>query len=558
MKISIDASLFRMSGGLIAGGVLAALSILPLRAGLAGPETTTPWWRNATFYQVFVRSFADASTGKLSGDGIGDLQGLIEHLDFLNDGDPATTTDLGVNALWLMPIHPSPSYHGYDVIDYFDVNPQYGDLALMRRLVSEAHKRGIRIIIDLVLNHASSLHPLFLRGKANPADREARNQFRFAPLPVELSGPWGQRAWHPSGREFYYGVFTAEMPDWNLREAAVTVHHRRVAAFWLKEIGVDGFRLDAVRYLFEREGELQDCAETKSWLRGFTEYCHSVKPDCFLVGECYADSSITASYAREGALDSLFEFGLSRAVFETLRFEQPGILKQTLEKLRDEYGGHQAWSMFLANHDQDRTLTQLDGDISLARLAAQLEFVLPGTAFIYYGEEIGMKGAKPDPDLRTPMQWTGAAPSAGFSNGDAPPWHAVNADYPTVNVERENADSSSMLSLYKRLVRLHGALPALRHGIEIPVTVSSDRVFASLRQEGTDWVLVLANLGTQPVKDLEVAVPASLVVSGVAIMEELQGAAVNQPQAGPGGRLDAWTPLPNLSPRSVYVLHARR
>jgi len=537
--------------------IMAILVFIPLRA-VSAKEEASSWWRDATFYQIFIRSFADASTGRFSRDGIGDLQGIIEHLDYLNDGDPATTTDLGVNALWLMPINPSPSYHGYDIADYFDVNTQYGDLDLMRRLVAEAHKRGIRVVIDLVLNHASSQHPLFLRAKANPADKEARSQFRFAALPAELAGPWDQRAWHPSGREFYYGVFSAEMPDWNFREPAVTAHHRRVAEFWLKDIGIDGFRLDAVRYFFERDGELQDCAETKAWLRDFTQYCHSIKPDCFLVGECYADSKIIASYARVDALDSFFEFGLSRALFESLRFEQPGILKQALARLGDEYQGRQTWSSFLANHDQDRTLSQLDGDLSRARLAAQLEFVIPGTPFIYYGEEIGMKGSKPDPEIRTPMQWNGSAPTAGFSSGGTPPWHAVNPDFLTVNVERESADPASLLSLYKRLLRLHAITPALRHGIEIPVTVSSDRVFVSLRQESSDWVLVLANFGTESVKNPTVEASISPLVSGTVIQEELQGVGVTQPQVGLKGRLHNWTPLSELAPRTVYVLHAKR
>jgi glycosidase len=557
MKTSFDLFLIRLIRWPLVGCMLGVSAVLPLRADSTKPKPAA-WWLDATFYEIFVRSFADASSGTLSGDGIGDLQGLIEHLDYLNDGNPATTTDLGVNALWLMPINPSPSYHGYDVTDYFDVNPQYGDLALMHRLVSEAHKRGIKIIVDLVLNHASSRHPLFLRAKADPADKMARSQFCFAPLPTELSGQWDQRVWHPSGREFYYGFFSSEMPDWNFYEPAVTAHHRRVADFWLKEVGIDGFRLDAVRYFYEREGELQDCIETKNWLRDFTQYCHAVKPDCFLVGECYADSSIIASYARAGAQDSLFEFGLSRAVFEALRFEQPGILKRALAKLREAYDGRQTWSSFLANHDQDRALTQLGGDVSLARLAAQLEFVIPGTAFIYYGEEIGMKGTKPDPDLRTPMQWNGVVASAGFSHGNTAPWHAVNPDFPTVNVERESTDPASMFSLYKRLIRLRTTTPALRHGIDIPVTVSSDRVFASLRQDGTDWVLVLANLGAEAVKSLTLEAATSPLEAGVSIQEELQGAAVSQPQVGPAGRLNAWLPLTELAPRSVYILHVTR
>ena len=169
-----------------------------------------------------------------------------------------------------------------------------------------------------------------------------------------------------------------------------------------------------------------------------------------------------------------------------------------------------------------------------------------------------MKGRKPDPDLRTPMQWNGLAPAAGFSRGGTPPWHAVNADFPTVNVERESADPTSLLSLYRRLIHLHAITPALRYGIEIPVTVSSDRVFASLRQTGADWVLVLANLGAQPVKGLTVDAPTSPLVNDVVIQEELQGAAVSQPKVGPEGRLSTWVALDELAPRTVYVLHVKR
>jgi glycosidase len=155
------------------------------------------------------------------------------------------------------------------------------------------------------------------------------------------------------------------------------------------------------------------------------------------------------------------------------------------------------------------------------------------------------------------MHWSGAGPVAGFSNGGAIPWHAVNPDYPAINVERENTDPASLLSLYKRLVRLRATIPALRHGVELPVTVSSDRVFASLRKDGDSWVLILANLGTEPIRNLLVEAQASLFVEGYALREELQGVSVRQPQTGAGGRLSAWTPIAELAPRSVYVLHKK-
>lgn len=520
----------------------------------------TGWWREASFYQVFVRSFADATQGPLANDGIGDLQGLTEKLDYLNDGKGG---GLGVTALWLMPINPSPSYHGYDVTDYFQVNPQYGDLPTMKRFVAEAHRRGIRVIIDLVLNHASSQHPLFLRAKNNPGDTEARALFHFAPAPRELNGTWDQRVWHPSGREFYYGIFVADMPDWNVANPAVVAHHRRVADFWLKEVSVDGFRLDAVRYLYEREDELQDLDETKAWLRDFTQYCHSVKPGCFLVGECYADSRTIAGYAKQQAQDSLFEFGLSRAILESIRLEHPAVLKQTLAKLAKAYDGRQDWCSFITNHDQIRTLTQLDGKPELARLAAQLLFTLPGTPFMYYGEEIGMKGDKPDPDLRTPMQWTGKAPHAGFSAAAKQLWHPLNKDFKEVNVEAQDKVPGSMLTLYRHLVRLNATNPALRHGNELPVAASDDHVFASLRLNGDEWVLVLANLGAKPVKGLRLSAANSPLTAAKAgqLEEVLQGNGKGaplplavSPKLGAQGAFEAWTPLAELAPHSVYVI----
>ena len=534
---------------LLVAAVAAALFLAPLRA--APPA----WWRDAVFYEIFVRSFADASAGPLAGDGIGDLQGLIDHLDYLNDGNPRSASDLGITALWLMPINPSPSYHGYDVTDYFAVNPQYGDTALFKRLVAEAHRRGIRVIIDFVPNHASARHPLFLRAAAAAPGSPDRQLFRFAPLPEELQGPWGTPVWHRTNGAFYYGLFSAEMPDWNFRDPAVTAHHRRFADYWLREIGIDGFRLDAVRYLFEDGGQQQDLPETKAWLRDFTAYCHSINPQSFVVGEVAAPTALTSDYLNQHALDSDFEFDFARATIWAVRDGLAGIYAQQLDRMRHAYAAPDDWSTFLSNHDQDRVASQLGGDERQLRFAAELFLTARGVPFIYYGEEIGMTGTKPDPEIRTPMQWT-AAPGAGFS--PAPAWHAVNADYPRINVATESAAGDSLLALYRRLIRLREDSPALRHGEPVPVSTPAPNVYVAMRQADGEVVLVLANFNAEPVAQPGVSAGASALRAGWPVTDESGSVPVAALAPAADGSFQNWAPVAELPGESVTVIRWRQ
>ena len=222
--------------------LLAAAAAAPAAAQRIGPAAPVPaddWRRGGTCYEVFVRSFQDSN-----GDGIGDLNGLTQRLDYINDGNPASHRDLGASCIWLMPVAASPSYHGYDVSDYYRVNPDYGTNADFKRLVAEAHRRGIHVLVDMVLNHASNQHPYFqaaLRDTTSPY----RSWFRWSktePGP----GPWGPPAWRksPVRDEYYYGLFSPEMPDLNYENPAVREEANKVADFWLREMGVDGFRLD--------------------------------------------------------------------------------------------------------------------------------------------------------------------------------------------------------------------------------------------------------------------------------------------------------------------------
>ena len=205
--------------------------------------STDPWWDDAVFYEIFVRSFYDSD-----GDGIGDLRGIIEKLDYLNDGNPNTTNDLGVTGLWLMPIFPSPSYHGYDVTDYRDINPDYGTMADFRALVEAAHARGIKVIIDFVGNHTSDQHPWFQSSAANTAKRDWYLWNTFKP---DYRGPWGQEVWHERNNNYYYGIFWGGMPDLNYNTPAVTNEIKDIVRYWYNDIGVDGFRIDAVKHWIE-------------------------------------------------------------------------------------------------------------------------------------------------------------------------------------------------------------------------------------------------------------------------------------------------------------------
>jgi hypothetical protein len=251
------------------------------------------WARGAVFYEVFVRSFADSD-----GDGVGDLAGLTARLDYLNDGDPSGGSDLGVDALWLMPVFASPSYHGYDVTDYEAVEPDYGTLEDFERLVAEAHRRGVRVIVDLVVNHSSVEHPWFERACCSPRS-PYRSWYVWRPDDPGWTQPWGgdNPTWHRRGDEYYYGVFWSGMPDLNWRTPALREEMKRIAALWLGR-GLDGFRLDATRHLVANgPGELQnDQPETHAYLKDFAAHVRRRFPEAVLVGENWTDTETIATY----------------------------------------------------------------------------------------------------------------------------------------------------------------------------------------------------------------------------------------------------------------------
>lgn len=437
-------------------------------------------------YEVFVRSFADAD-----GDGVGDLRGLISHLDYINDGNPQSTRDLGANCIWLMPIAKSVSYHGYDVTDYYHVDPRYGTDEDFRELVKAAHRRGISVIVDFVPNHSSSENPWFQSALRDPSS-PYRSWYRWSSVNPGQPGPWGQVAWHksPVRDEYYYGVFWQGMPDLNYETPAVVQEMEKVTAYWLKEMGVDGFRFDAIPYLVEEGNQLKHTRGTHQILHVLGDAIRREAPGSFTVGEMGDGSvDILASYYPD-QLDSYFAFDVAAATVEAARTGDATPYLESLLRTNAKLPAGR-WSPFLTNHDQPRTMTVLS-DWAKARVAASAMLMLPGVAFVYYGEEIGMNGSKPDEQIRTPMQWSNAA-GAGFTTGT--PWEAPQPEWASKNVAAQDRKSGSLLNHYRRLIHLRNQHSALSDGDLQQGAAMNPAVAAIVRRSPEETIMVVLNFG---------------------------------------------------------------
>lgn len=289
--------------------VVSTIHPLPTATVLEAHEPA--WWETAIFYEIFVRSFYDSN-----GDGNGDFNGITAKLDTLNDGDPATDTDLGITAIWLMPIFPSPSYHGYDVTDYYAVNPQYGTMEDFNHLLRECHDRGIRVIIDLVLNHTSSQNPWFIQSNEN-MQSAYRDWYVWS---AEDPGP-DAPGWWPGLTGFYYAYFDAGMPDLNYHNPAVTEEVTRMLNFWLKEIGVDGFRIDAAKHLFEEGNKRENVPETYAWFEEFYRTYKAINPQSYIVGEVSGAGARLVDRYTGDKMDMVFNFEMASGIVNSTRGE---------------------------------------------------------------------------------------------------------------------------------------------------------------------------------------------------------------------------------------------
>jgi alpha-glucosidase len=485
------------------------------------------WWQRGVIYQIYPRSFKDTT-----GNGVGDLQGIIDKLDYLNDG---TETSLGIDAIWLSPIFPSPmADFGYDVSDYCDIHPLFGDLTTFDRLLDEAHRRGIKIIIDYVPNHSSDQHPWFIESRSS-RDNPKRDWYIWRDPKPDGSPPnnWGSffggPAWTFDGAtgQYYLHQFVKEQPELNWRNPAVRTAMMDVLRFWL-ERGVDGFRMDVVGLLikdaelrdnppnpkadpnlppndiFGRQLQIynQDQDEVHDIIRDFRRLLDEYGDRCG-IGELWFELPRWIKYYGESndGLHLPFNFRLMWQPW------QAQAMRRSVDELEAALPPF-AWPNYvLGSHDFPRLASRFGGQAQ-ARLAAMMLLTLRGTPTLYYGDELGMENGVIPPDkiqdpqginlgpertrdvCRTPMQWSDE-PHAGFS--DVEPWLPVSADYATQNVAAQLANSTSTLNLYRQLLWHRRQRSALYGGSYQSLDVGDDDCFVYLRTTGDERLLIALN-----------------------------------------------------------------
>ncbi|GGM38667.1 alpha-amylase [Paraliobacillus quinghaiensis] len=437
---------------------------------------------NGVYYEIFVRAFADSD-----GDGLGDLNGIISKLDYLEE--------LGIEGIWLMPINPSPSYHGYDVTDYRSVNEQYGTTDDMKALIKEAHERDIKILMDLVVNHTSRSHPWF--EKAMEGDPKYEDYFVWASEDTNTSarGEWNQSVWHRARNGNYYeAVFWDGMPDLNFENPEVRNEIHDIGRFWLEEVGVDGFRLDAAKHIYSSTSSEIDEENDHKWWREFRDEMEKAKSDVILLGEVWDAPTVAGPYLEDG-LTSTFNFDLAGKILQSASSEKDAGLASYLTKIRDYFsnvsGGEFTDSTFITNHDMNRVMSELNGNINQGKMAASLLLTLPGRPFIYYGEETGLYGEKPDEEIREPFLW-----KRDENATEQTSWRKLkhNKDFETLSVEAQLEDENSMLNHYKRMIHLRRSSKVLMEG-EIDSSLTKEKGIASFKRILDDEsMLVLHNL----------------------------------------------------------------
>jgi alpha-glucosidase len=494
-------------------------------------QKNRPWWQTEVIYQIYPRSFQDSN-----GDGIGDLQGIISRLDYLQE--------LGIGAIWLSPIYPSPMCDfGYDVSDYVAISPEFGSMDDFKRLLSEAHRRDIKIVLDLVLNHTSHEHTWF-REASSSRDNPKRDWYIWHDGKPPRSGrprppnnwrsAFGGRAWqwHEQTNQYYLHTFLPQQPDVNWRNPELREAMWSVIRYWL-ELGVDGFRLDVVNW-FIKDQQLRNNPWGKWGLRPYDwqrhiydrnrpetlEIMREIRnlvdqyPDRMTVGEVFTeppgDPRLVASYYDGGAgLHLAFNFAFLFCKWRASSFAR------TVEEWEDLLGD-QLWPNYtLSNHDQPRAISRYakgQETEARARVSAAMLLTLRGTPFVYYGEEIGMhNGSIPRKSLqdpvgkrywpfhpgrdgeRTPMQWDDTT-FAGFSQTQ--PWLPINADAPLRNAKHQRSDASSLFSWYQSLITLRKTEAALHIGTYRTILANSD-VFCFERVCGDERLFIALNFSNR-------------------------------------------------------------
>ena len=443
-----------------------------------------------TWYEIFVYTFCDSD-----GDGIGDFRGILSKLDDLEE--------LGITGIWLMPIHPSTTYHKYNVTDYYQVDPDYGTMEDFEELMAECDRRGIKVILDLVLNHTGSAHAWFREAtdylKTLPVGEEPDAEacpyteyYNF--LPAD-SCPGGYTAVNGAPGWYYESRFSPDMPDLNLGNEAVREEIRKIMAFWLEK-GAAGFRLDAAKEYYS--GETDRNLEVLSWI---TETARELKPDCFLVAEVWDSFAQVAKFYKSG-IPAIFDypFGSSNGkIVKVLRGAgNPSVVStyataqakadSTYRQNNPDYID----APFLSNHDVGRIAGFVGRDPAKTKLAGAMNLFMTGSAFIYYGEEIGMVcGAANDPSYRAPMYWN----AERDSGTTVPPPGCVLPDYPMGSLEDQKNDDDSVYNYYRQAIAVRNALPVISHGIpEAEAALNKGCISACRKTWNGESCIILMNI----------------------------------------------------------------
>ena len=449
------------------------------------PEIIDDSYRN--WYEIFVYSFYDSD-----GDGYGDLNGVIQKLDYV--------ADMGYTGIWFMPVHPSPTYHKYDITDYYGIDPKYGTLDDMKNLIKEAHARNIDIILDLVVNHTSSMHPWFREACAEIAKNgepsgQYKDYYNFQQSYANGYTQVGSTGW------YYEGRFWSGMPDLNLDSTVVRDEIKNIMKYWF-DLGVDGYRLDACTSYYT--GSVDKNVEFLNWL---STTAHELKPDCFLVGEAWENADPLIRRYYDSGLDSFFIFtaatGEGSIVTGPMSFSARNCglkFNELLLKLQSTYDVGIP-SMFLGNHDTARAANFLRKSMpNRVKTGAGILAMMPGALFTYYGEEIGMIGTGEDPNKRIAMLWD-QMDSEGYCT-KAPDGATVNKDsYYFESVKEQIEDDDSILNYYKQAMYLRNLNPEIARGrVEVlnglNGVTAGDQVSVTRRSWNGSSVIVVYNLNS--------------------------------------------------------------
>lgn len=471
---------------------LATLSILAACQSKPTPEIKNYWPEAGVTYEIFVQSFNDSN-----GDGIGDFNGVTEKLDYVKE--------LGANAIWFMPIMPSPTYHKYDVTDYKAVHPDYGTMEDFKKLLEEAHKRDIKIVIDMIINHTSTEHPWFQASKSG-RDNEYRDYYvwaqkdtiaAFLDKKVITLDSDNIRQWHDPGQgeDFYYGFFWGGMPDLNFDHPKVREEIYEIGRFWLEEVGVDGFRLDAAKHIFPDDRPL----DNHEFWKEFRSKMQAIKPDVYLVGEVYDKKEIVAPYLP--GLPALFNFDFHYTLIDALNNGDGQLLLQKQKEVLDFYQAitpNFIDATFSSNHDQPRLLNDLKEDRAKYKQASAILLTMPGAPYLYYGEEIGMLGLKPDEHIREPFLWNTKENDKGRAS-----WieSKYSTDANVTPLEAQRKDPESYFNHYKKLIALRNSYSALAIGkMELPASNDQKAVMSFYRKSAQQEAFVVHNVGLEKIE----------------------------------------------------------